>query len=149
MLSTMQLTLESLRMAVETGLLRHAGAKEMIDELDKGRWSKITATKYLHGNPQSMNITSQDQIQQKYLFLGGDSTLVLGGKQTTANANLAKWILSAVREYCEKTFPCIVPGGTLIGVLAGKGVLVGLRQSMQLQQQQGMSNEQVLIAAFW
>ena len=124
MLSTMHLMLQQLKRAVETRVLRQSHAERLITELEKGQWSKITSTTFTQGNPQTGNM-------QKYLFQGGDSTLVLGGKTTTANSRLGEWIPSAVREYCELTYPCIHSGATLIGVLRA------LRQNIQHQVLQG------------
>ena len=95
--------LQQLKMAVDTRVLRQSHAERLISELEKGQWPKFTPTTFAQGSPQTREV-------HKYMFLGGDSTLVLGGKTSTANNRLAMWIPSAVREYCEVTFPCIRSG---------------------------------------
>ena len=55
----------------------------------------------------------------------------------------------ALRQFCKETHPCIVPGGTLKGVLAGKNPYEVLRKCMQSLQDKGMIREQALITAFW
>ena len=76
MLSTMKIMLQLLKMAVDTRVLRQSHAERLISDLEKGQWPKITSTTFAHGNPQTGEA-------HKYMFLGGDSTLVLGGKSST------------------------------------------------------------------